>query len=60
MITWITKFPYDCFIKKSEEESRELNQESLKQNKLTNYLTWVILAVSILNLVAAIIGVLFK
>ena len=48
------------FIKKSEEESRELNQESLKQNKLTNYLTWVILAVSILNLVAAIIGVLFK
>lgn len=48
------------FIKKSEDESRKLTLESLKQNKLTNHLTWVMLIVSILNLVSVILEILFK
>lgn len=48
------------FIKKSEDESRKLNIESLKQNKLTNYLTWVMLFVSIANLASVILDILFK
>lgn len=42
------------FVKKSEEESSRLNAESLTQNRLTNLLTWVMLVVSIVNLILLI------
>ena len=42
------------FVKKSEEESSRLNADSLTQNRLTNLLTWVMLVVSIVNLILLI------
>lgn len=48
------------FIKKSEEDSRRFNLDSFNQVKLTNHLTWVMLFVSILNLIAVILEIFFK
>lgn len=42
------------FVKKSEEKSTKLNKETLKQSKLTNRLTWIMLVVSLVNLLLLI------
>ena len=39
------------FVKKSEESSAQLNEESFNQNKTTKNLTWIMTGVSIVNLI---------
>ena len=39
------------FVKRSEEASTQLNEESFNQNKTTKNLTWIMTGVSIVNLI---------
>lgn len=48
------------FVEKSEKESTELNTKTLEQNKLTNKLTWIMLIVSVANLISTILSIIYK